>query len=143
MSRELNEIARALDINIGDEETKESSSKPIQANQGVSQEKETYASALMRQGTSIVNGGLGIVKSLVNGTDEKPLGMAAQKKIEDAGQEESSGHPDTIRDNREAIPNDEVDDDVGDWDDALSLVLSQLKWEGHQGSDSATLSVED
>jgi len=89
-SRELNEIARALDINIGDEETKESSSKPIQANQGVSQEKETYASALMRQGTSIVNGGLSIVKSLVNVTDEKPLGMAAQKKIEDAGQEESN-----------------------------------------------------
>jgi len=53
LSRELNEIARALDINIGDEETKESNSKPIQANQGVSQEKETYASALMRQGTSI------------------------------------------------------------------------------------------
>ena len=90
MSRELNEIARALDINIGDEETKESSSKPIQANQGVSKEKETYASALKRQGTSIVNGGLSIVKSMVSGTDEKPLGMAAQKKIEDAGQEETN-----------------------------------------------------
>ena len=87
MSRELSEIARALDIHIGDEE---SSPKPPQADEGVSQEKETYASALMRQGTSIVNGGLGIVKSLVNGTDEKPQGMAAQKKIEDAAQEESN-----------------------------------------------------
>ena len=90
LSRELNEIARALDINIGDEETKDSSSKPFQANQGVSKEKETYASALKRQGTSIVNGGLSIVKSMVSGTDEKPVGMATQKNIEDAGQEESN-----------------------------------------------------
>jgi len=86
-SRELSEIARALDIHIGDEE---SSPKPPQADQGVSQEKETYASALMRQSSSIVNGGLSIVKSLVNGTDEKPQGMADQKKIEDAAQEESN-----------------------------------------------------
>ena len=87
LSRELSEIARALDIHIGDEE---SSPKPPQADQGISKEKETYASALMRQGTSIVNGGLSIVKSLVNGTDEKPQGMADQKKIEDAAREESN-----------------------------------------------------
>ena len=80
LSRELREIARALDIHIGDEEN---SPNPFHADQGVSQEKETYASALKMQSTSIVDGGLSIVKSLVNGTDEK-------KRIENAGQEETN-----------------------------------------------------